>query len=160
MPKDRSSSSTYSTFGVQDLKTVKVSPLFIQPCTVSLTEPVNAMRSPVLSSMMPVFSWKMAVPATGTRVTGWQGTATLTSSMPRATSQARSSSASRSLGDTMSGRLKSALPATTSIMDMPRSIASTSASSRVQPTSSRILPWLRARCSMPRAASARLPARK
>ena len=62
LAKFLSSASTRSFSGaVQLLNTLMVSQLRCQPAAVSLRLPVHAMRPPPRSSMIPVFSWKMAL---------------------------------------------------------------------------------------------------
>ena len=105
--------------------------------------PMNASRLPVLSSMIPAFSWNIAVPATGRR-SGRTAPPPSPRELRAPPSRRGAPAPPRSLlVEVVEGRPQHAPPRPSSASAAPFSIASTSGSSRVQPTISRMRPSLR-----------------
>ena len=149
-----SSAATRWSSPSQERKMFRLSQFRVHPASVSFRLPLKARRSPVLSSMMPAFSWKMPWAGMGRRCSS-HGTATCTSRIWLATIHASNSSAATSRWLPGLSGFASRWAFTWSRHSAPLAMASTSGGCSVHPTSSRIRPLLRTNPSMPRAASAR-----
>ena len=157
--KFSSSAATRSGCGPQLVKTLMLSQFVRQPAAVSFRLPFQAMRSPVRSSTTPAFSWNMPSSLTGLPRAS-QGTATFTSRQPRATIQASNSRAPEASASGGARGRAAKCASTCRRNSSPRSMASISDRSRVQPTTRRMRPRFRTSPSMPSAARARAPALK